>query len=77
MIALVYEKTFRDLGSGFVGFEFNTYQTSFCWQKTKKETAEPEDITVKLDKLNKLYDDGKLTKKQYEKAKDILLYKNY
>ena len=34
-VEFYHEKVSRDLGSGFVGFEFNTYQTSFCWQKTK------------------------------------------
>ena len=45
--------------------------------KVKKETTESEDIIERLEKLKKLYEEGNLTKEQYEKAKDILLYKNY
>ena len=42
-----------------------------------KETTESDDIIERLKELKGLYDDGILTKEQFEKAKDILLYKNY
>ena len=42
-----------------------------------EEATESGDIIKELKELKKLYDEGILTKEQFEKAKDILLYKNY
>jgi type I site-specific restriction endonuclease len=44
--------------------------------KVKAEATESRDIIEQLKELKKLYDDGILTKEQFEKAKDVLLSKN-
>ena len=44
--------------------------------KVKAEATESRDIIKQLKELKKLYDDGILTKEQFEKAKDVLLSQN-
>jgi len=40
---------------------------------TKKETSNDKDIAKQIKKLKKLYDDGVLTKEEFEKAKNKIL----
>ena len=52
----------------------NTYYTIRVAQYT---TGLESNIIERLKELKELYEDGILTKEQFDKAKNILLYKNY
>ena len=53
---------------GFIG-GYENEQT----KKSKKETKNNPDIAKKLDQIKKLFDDGILTKEEFEKAKKRIL----